>query len=163
PPPLTNAGALQYVPLFVLYPVVILLSRCRPTLLEVGLTGAWLLLALKGFRYVPLWVLMAVPVMARASYGIPWVAAFVDRHLSSTDPSSLFVRREGPVPWGVWSVVFAVLLVGGSPLLKDRFAKLLPQVVATDALDQLVDLHKEEAPDAVVFHSYNWGGYLTWQ
>ena len=171
PPPLTNAGALQYVPLFVLYPVVILLSRRRPSLLEVGLTGGWLLLALKGFRYVPLWVLLAVPVMARASYGIPWVRAFVDRHLSSADPSSLFARRAGPAPAGLWSVLLAILLVGGSRWLhavdesrppEARFVRLLPDVVDARALDELVRLH-EGKEDAVVFHSYNWGGYLTWQ
>jgi hypothetical protein len=170
-PPLTNTGALQYVPLFVLYPVVILLSRRRPSLLEVGLTGAWLLLALKGFRYVPLWVLMAVPVMARASYGIPWVKAFVDRHLSSADPSSLFALRNGPAPSGVWSVVLAVLLVGGSRWLhavdesrppEARYVQFLPDVVDADALDELVALHRDRTDD-VVFHSYNWGGYLTWE
>jgi hypothetical protein len=171
PPPLTNAGALQYVPLFVLFPVVILLSRRRPTLLEVGLTGAWLLLALKGFRYVPLWVLMAVPVMARASSGIPWVKEFVDRHLSSSDPSSLFVRREGPAPWGAWSVALAVALVVGSRWLhvidesrqpEAQFVQLLPEVVDAPALDELVRLHGDKQGGGV-FHSYNWGGYLTWR
>ena len=162
PPPLTNFGAVQYAPLFVLFPLIVLLSRRRPNLLEMCLAGGWMVLALKGFRYVPIWVLIVVPIMARASFGIPWVAAFVAKHLTSPDPSSLFARREGPAPWGVWSVALAVLLFGGSRLLEGRFAKLLPQIVDTQALDEMVKLHRG-APDAVVFHSYNWGGYLTWR
>src|SRR5262249_24102078 len=107
----------------------------------------------------------------RGSYDIPWVREFVDRHLSSTDPSSLFVRREGPAPWGLWSVLFAVLVVVGARALEKvddarppeaRFVQLLPEVVDAPALANLVKLQGSE-PDSVVFHSYNWGGYLTWR
>jgi hypothetical protein len=169
PPPLNNLGALQYASLFVLYPVVILLSRRRPNLLEIALTGAWLLLALRGFRYVPLWVLLAVPVMARASYGIPPVASFIERHLHSSDPASLFFSRKGGAVLTAWSLAFALLLIGGSRLLhyfdearppQARFVQLLPDVVDAPALDVLAGAMP---PDSVVFHSYNWGGYLTWQ
>jgi hypothetical protein len=107
-------------------------------------------------------VLIVVPLLARASYGIPWIAALVDKHLSSADPSSLFVRRTGPVPWGVASVFLAVCFFGSSRLLEGRFAQLLPEVVDTQALDKMVELHRDD-PNAVIFHSYNWGGYLTWQ
>jgi hypothetical protein len=162
PPPLDNLGALQYAPLFILFPLVVLLSRRRPNLLEITLAGGWMLLAIKGFRYLPIWVLIVVPIMARVSCGIPWVAAVVNKHLISDDPSSLFAKREGPAPWGVWSVALAMLFFGGSRMLEGRFAKLLPQVVDTQALDEMVRLH-DNNPDTVVFHSYNWGGYLTWR
>src|SRR5262249_6193862 len=149
-------------PLFVLFPLVVLLSKRRPNLLELVLAAGWMVLAIKGFRYLPLWVLIVVPITARASYGIPWVAALVDKHLISPDPSSLFANRDGRVSWGLASVATGLLLLGGSHWLQGRFAQLLPEVVDTRALDKLVELH-ETQPDAVVFHSYNWGGYLTWQ
>jgi hypothetical protein len=159
PPPLTNIGAVQYAPLFVLFPLVVLLSRRRPNLVELALAGGWMVLALKGFRYLPIWVLIVVPLMARVSYGIPWVASIVNKHLISADPASLFFKREGRTPWGVWSLAAAVLLLCGSRLVEGRFAALLPEVVDTAALDKVLELRKD---NEVVFHSYNWGGYLTW-
>src|SRR5262249_2241786 len=134
PAPLNGAPAFPYELSVLLLPVVLGLSKRRPTPVELGLTVLWLHLALTGFRYGPIWVLVAAPVMARASYKIPWVAAMVDKHLTSAEPSGLFARREGPAPWGVWTFAFAVLLVGGMRPLEGRFARLLPQVVATDAL-----------------------------
>ena len=168
PPPMANLGALQYAPLFVLFPLIVLLSRKRPNLLEWALAGGWMVLALKGFRYLPIWVLIVVPLMARVSYGIPWVAALVNKHLISDEPSSLFARRKGPAPWGFWSGVAALVFLASSHLLTGRFVQLLPKVVDAPALDQMVKLHEEfrqahpSEPDPVVFHSYNWGGYLTW-
>src|SRR5207249_4080491 len=103
--------------------------------------------------------------------GIPWVVTAVEKYLTSDDPSSLFARREGPALAGVWSGVLAVLLVGGSRWLHSfdesrppeaQFVQLLPEVVDTRALDELVRLHGDE-PGGAVFHSYNWGGYLTWR
>ena len=130
PTPLTNSGALQYAPLFVLFPLILLFSKRRPNLLELTLAAGWMLLALKGFRYLPIWVLIVVPLLARVSYGSPWVAAFVNKNLASTEPSSLFVKREGPGAWErVDRRIRGSCVFGGSRLLEGRFAQLLPEVV----------------------------------
>ena len=53
--------------------IVLALSRRGASLPELLLSVAWLHLALTGFRYVALWVVVATPVMARASVEIPYL------------------------------------------------------------------------------------------
>ena len=98
PTPLDNLAALHYAPLFVLFPLVLLLSKRRPNLLELTLSAGWMCLALKGLRYLPIWVLIVVPLLARVSYGIPWVAAFVNKHLVSTTRRACSSSGKGRCP-----------------------------------------------------------------
>jgi hypothetical protein len=120
---------------------------------------AWLHFALTGFRYFPLWVLVAVPVMARCSLGIPVIERFFESLRTATR------EGQGPAPAPrfvcVWTALAAALLVAGSTIIQGRYARLLPEMIPTQALDELLKRH-EQRPSAVVFHSYDWGGYLTW-
>jgi hypothetical protein len=63
-------------------------------------------------------------------------------------------------------VVFAAALLGGAKAAEGRFARHKPEIVPAAALDRLLALHAEWAREhgrpPVVFHSYDWGGYLTW-
>jgi hypothetical protein len=160
PPPFNEPGGYQFSLLILLLPLVLGLSKWRPTAVGLALAVAWLHLALSGFRYFPLWVLVAVPVMARASLGIPWIGRLFTRPGGGASPEPSAIARVGSA-W-VWTAVFALLVLAGSVYVKGRYARLLPQMIPTAALDELLKRH-EERPDAVVFHSYDWGGYLTWR
>ncbi len=157
PPPFNEPGGYQFDLLIVLLPLVLGLSKRKPNLLELGLATAWLHFALTGFRYFPLWVLVAVPVMARASLGIPLIERLFSSLPAPAPPGGSAPGRSG---W-LWTAAMAILLIAGSHVIEGRYARLLPEVIPTDALDDVVKLH-EERPNAVVFHSYDWGGYLTW-
>ena len=83
----------------------------------------------------------------------------------SEQGSGLFALRQGPAPW-VWSVVVAVALLGWAKSAEGRFARHKPEMIPAVALDRLLAVHAEwtqkHGRPPVVFHSYNWGGYLTW-
>jgi hypothetical protein len=159
PPPFNEPGGYQFSLLILLLPLVLGLSRGKPTPVELGLAVSWLHFALTGFRYFPLWVLVAVPVMARASLAIPWIeTTFANsRPGTSTPQPATGAVRAG---W-IWTATFALAVVAASIFIRGRYARLLPDVIPTEALDELLARH-EERPGAVVFHSYDWGGYLTW-
>jgi hypothetical protein len=158
PPPFNEAGGYQFSALILLLPLVLGLSKRRPNLLELVLAVAWLHLALTGFRYFPLWVLIAVPVMARSSLRIP----VVERLFASLQTEARTGQGSAPVRGWLWSAAVATVIVAGSHLIEGRYARLLPDMIPTNALDELVKQH-EERPNTVVFHSYDWGGYLTWR
>jgi hypothetical protein len=160
PPPFNAPGGYQFSLLILLLPLVLGLSKRKPTAVELALAVSWLYFALGGFRYFPLWVLVAVPVMARASVGIVWIERAFASHGKLAFPTGP-VGTQVRSPW-VWTAAFAILVVVASHHLQGRYARLLPQMIPTEALDELLKRH-EERPDAVVFHSYDWGGYLTWR
>jgi hypothetical protein len=165
-PDFHSGGAMRYELLLLLFPLVLALSRRRPSLLEMVLSVAWLHLALTGFRYVALWVVIAVPVMARSSMEITYLQDLARRWQLSTAPGSLFFTRQGAAPW-LWSVLLAAGLLGAGWALEGRFARLKEGgIVATKALDRflavIAEWRKEHGRAPVIFHSYDWGGYLTW-
>src|SRR5262249_48295705 len=57
-PDFHSAGAMRYELLILLFPLVLAVSRRRASLPELLLSVAWLHLALTGFRYVALWVVV---------------------------------------------------------------------------------------------------------
>jgi hypothetical protein len=159
-------GAIRYELLILLFPLMLGVSRRRPSLVELALSVAWLHLALTGFRYVPLWVLVAVPVLARASLEVPWVREVVRRLHGAGQGLASFAPRPGPAPW-VWSAATALALFLLARGVEGRFARIQPTMIPTTALDRFLALHAERSARLghrpVVFHSYDWGGYLTWR
>jgi len=159
PTPFNEPGGYQFAFLILLLPLTLGLSKRKPSLVDLLLAVAWLHFALTGFRYFPLWVLVAVPVMARSSLGIPLIERFFEslrnatKEGQGTAPARRFV--------GVWTASAAALLIGGTTLIQGQYARLLPEMIPTAALDELLKRHAQR-PSAVVFHSYDWGGYLTW-
>jgi hypothetical protein len=161
-----SKGAMRFELLMLLFPLLLGVSRRRPSLVELTLAIVWLHLALTGLRYVPLWVLVAVPVMARASVAVPWLQEQVRRLAATGQGLERFAARPGPAPWlGSAAVALAVLLLARGA--EGRFARIRPLIVPAAALDRFLDLHREWAERhgrrPVVFHSYDWGGYLTWR
>jgi hypothetical protein len=159
PPPFNEPGGYLFSILILLLPLVLGLSKRRPDLVELGLSIAWLHFALSGFRYFPLWVLIAVPVMARSSLGIPLLEMLFALRESPTEAGE--TAAPPPQSGWAWTASIAVMVLGASVFIRGSYARIMPAMIPTDALAVLLKRH-DARPDAVVFHSYDWGGYLTW-
>ena len=72
-------GAIRFEWLMLLFPLLLALSKRRPNLVELGLALLWFHFALTGFRYVALWVLVVVPLLARSSLAIPVLRGQLER------------------------------------------------------------------------------------
>jgi hypothetical protein len=147
-------GAFRFELLMLLFPAVLALSRRRPNLVGLGLSLVWLHLALNGQRYVPLWVMAATPTMARAALGIPWLRAVAERFT----PQGFASSPARPVAWlGTAAVALGILIWAH---FSPSFAQHNPALIPAAALDRVIEESKDG--NLVVFHEYNWGGYLTW-
>jgi hypothetical protein len=164
-PDFHGKGTIRFELPMLLFPVLLGVSRRRPNLVELGLSVLWLHLAFTGFRYVPLWVLVATPLLARSSVEVPWLRAQAER-LRQAAPDSFLFWKGRAAPGCVWSAVVAVALLGWARWREGTFAVHKPEIIPARALDRLLALHDEwqgrQGRPPVVFHSYNWGGYLTW-
>jgi hypothetical protein len=160
-PDFHRAGMFRFELLLLLVPVLFAVSRYRPHAVEIALCVLWLHFALNGFRYVPLFVVVLVPVLGRCSRQLPWLErAIVSKE---QDPRrGPFAIWTGPAPWA-WSAVACVALLVMARGLEGRYARHDPRFTPTAALDRLLDLHQARGPETVVFHGFNWGGYLTWK
>lgn len=172
-------GTMRYEALMLLFPLMLGLSRRRASLPELLLSVAWLHLALTGFRYVALWVVVATPLMARASVEIPYLREAARRWGLTAEQGSLFFTRVGRT-WGVWSALFAAgvclwaCVSQGEVIRKQQRAReeaaekddRVKVIIARNALDDFLEVakewEKENGRPPVIFHSYDWGGYLTW-
>jgi hypothetical protein len=161
-PDFHRAGSFPFELVILLFPAVLAVSNRRPTLVELGFALVWFHLALNGFRYVPLFVLLVVPMLARCSVEVPWLQDLARRWELTAEKSPLFASRPGRLPW-LWTAVAAVLLFAGARLGEGQFARHNPKYIPTAILDQLLELHREYPEPPPVLHSYNWGGYLTWK
>jgi hypothetical protein len=159
-PQFHGAGAFQFEGLMLLFPLLLAVSRRRPNAVELALSLLLFHFALTGLRYLPLWILVVTPLLARSAAGVPALAAAVSRLKQSGQGGNLFSVSVGPARWS-WTLAATLLLVAGSRLVEGRVSRILPEIIPTAPLDRLLALHSR-TPDAVVFHSYNWGGYLTW-
>jgi hypothetical protein len=164
-PDFHSAGAMRYELLLLLFPAVLAVSDRRPNLVELGLSILWLHLALTGFRYVALWVVVAVPLMARASMAVRALNDLAARLGLSAGPESLFHTPRGRTGW-LGSAVAALALIGLARGIEGRIPVHNQEIVASHTLDRLLTVihtfEKEHGRRPVVFHHYNWGGYLTW-
>jgi hypothetical protein len=155
-------GAFRFELLMILFPAVLALSRRRPNLVGLGLSLFWLHMALNGQRYVPLWVIAAIPTMARAAgnVGITLrVMGSITRSVMPTEgPQALIYSPTRPVAWlGTATIALAILVWAH---YAPSFARHNPALIPADALDRVLEESRDGNP--VVFHEYNWGGYLTW-
>lgn len=163
-PDFHGKGAIRFEWLMLLFPLVLALSKRRPSLVELALAVVWFHFAFTGFRYVALWVVVVVPLLARSSLQIPWLRLQARRFLDSGEGGQWFAPRPGR-PW-VWSLVGTILLLVLARGAEGRFARHQPEILPADALDRFLQLHADwrqaHGHRPVVFHSYDWGGYLTW-
>ncbi len=166
-PDFHGKGAIRFELLMLLFPMLLALSKRRPNLVELGLALLWFHFALTGFRYVPLWVVIVVPLLARSSLEVPWCRNLAQRLVSSGKEGrgSLFSFAPTGVPW-MGTLLGVVVLFGMARCAEGRLARHQPEIIAADALDRFLQIHAEwrqtHGRRPVVFHSYDWGGYLTW-
>jgi hypothetical protein len=164
-PDFHGGGAMRFELLMVLFPALLAVSARRPNLVELALALVWLHLALTGFRYVALWVVVTVPLLARCSAAIPWLNERLRTFGLTAAPGSLFAARPAPASW-VSPLVIAAALLGWARTAQGQFARHKPEIIAAPALDEFLRLHAEwrsrNGRRPVIFHSYDWGGYLTW-
>jgi hypothetical protein len=159
-PQFHGAGAFQFEGLMLLFPLLLAVSRRRPNPIELAMSLLLFHFALTGLRYLPLWVLVVTPLLARSAARVPALEALASRLKQSAQAGSLFSVSPGATPW-LWSLAGALALILGCRPIQGTVARLLPEIIPSAALDRLLALHAR-TPNAVVFHSYNWGGYLTW-
>jgi hypothetical protein len=138
-----------------LFPVVLAVSRQRPSPVALVLAILWLHMAFHGVRFVALWIGVAIPLMARAGRELPWLEKAIGRLQLSDDLAQALAPKHRPAFAGALLASLGLLVWGrwGAP-----FAYHSPQVVPAAALDRLIELADGEP----VFHNYTWGGYLTW-
>jgi hypothetical protein len=164
-PDFHSKGAMRYELLMLLFPALLALSKRRPNLVELGLVIAWLHMALTGFRYVALWVLVATPLLARSCAAVPWLQAQAERLRRSAPDSFLLHPGSVRASW-LWSTAVALGLLGWAKAAEGRFARHEAEMIPARALDRVLELHSayraSHGREPVVFHNYNWGGYLTW-
>lgn len=164
-PDFQSAGAMRYEVLLLLFPLVLALSDRRPQLVELGLAVLFLHLALTGFRYVALWVVVAVPLMGRSSVEIRGLLDLAKRWGITASEGSLFHTPTRRVGWG-WTVALGLALVAGVKPLEGRFARHDPAIIPAANLDRFLDVIADwEATHGRpprLYHDYKWGGYLTW-
>jgi hypothetical protein len=158
-------GAIRFESLMLLFPMLLALSKRRPHLVELGLAVLWFHFALASFRSVPLWVLIVVPLLARSSLEIPWIQQQARHLFSLREKGRLFHTCSGPAPW-LGSAVGAIVLLGLAYCSQGRLVCHQPEIIPSDALDHFLEIHAEwrqtHGYRPVAFHSYDWGGYLTW-
>jgi hypothetical protein len=163
-PDFHGKGAIRYEWLILLFPLLLAVSKRRPHLVELGLALLWLHFALTGFRYVPLWVVIAVPLMARSSLEIPWLQEQARRFIPSGE-SQRWLNVPGPVGW-LGSILAAALVLVLARGAEGRLARHQAEILPAEALNRFLQIHEQwrqqHGRRPVVFHSYDWGGYLTW-
>lgn len=164
-PDFHGKGAIRFEWLMLLFPFLLAVSKRRPHLIELGLALLWFHLALTGFRYVSLWVVIAVPPMARCSLEIPWLQEHARGLLSLGESHRLLTAYPNAVSW-MPSLLGALLLLGLARCAEGRFARHQPDIIPAEALNRFLQIHEQwrerHGQRPIVFHSYDWGGYLTW-
>lgn len=145
--------------LILAFPALAALSRKRISVLALALSVVWLHFALTTTRYSPMWVVVALPTLAALSCHVPWLkkmAIWATAWLrSETRESLLETPRKSPY---FVSLVFAGVLLFGSRWMGDFATQQSLGLLPTAALDKFLTTYRGER----VFHSGNWGGYLTW-
>jgi hypothetical protein len=147
-----DAGALRYELIMLAFPLLLAFSRRKSiSLVALALSIVWLHFALGGMRYVALWVVIVVPLLARLSADV--LLTYSGRKSSSGGgPQPALVR-------GGFAAVLAVVLVTiGWARYVDGYSRSAQQNIPTEALTYVLEHHDGRA----VFHDYNWGGWLTW-
>lgn len=164
-PDFHGKGAIRFESLMLLFPLLLSLSKRRPHLVELALSVLWFHFALTGFRYVSLWVVIVVPLLARSSMEIGWLQEQAHRFLSRGKGEYFLAMSPDRSPW-FGTLAAAFLLLGLARGVEGRLACHQPDILPASALDRFLRIHeewrREHARRPVVFHSYDWGGYLTW-
>ncbi len=165
-PDFNSGGAMRYELLILLFPLLLGLTSRKPNLVELALAVVWLHFALTGFRYVALWVVVTVPLLARCSVEIESLNAWFAHCGLNREPGSLFYTPPDRPAWRVSLLLAGTLLLLAKPL-EGHFAVHKQAIIASEAIDRLIALadewNVEHGRRPVICHDYDWGGYLTWK
>jgi hypothetical protein len=150
-------GAMRYELFILVLPLILAVSKRRPSFVALAISIAWLHAALSGQRYIALWVVVTVPLVARLSMSIPWFADMAARCQITPELRTFITTPPRPSRW-VATAAIALALACWSRA-SGSFAAISPHRIPTQALDELV----KRGEGKVIFHHYNWGGYITWR
>lgn len=134
------------------------LSDRRPAAVSLAIVVVFLHFALTGRRYVPLWIVIAVPTLAAFASDmrpLDQLQAWLTRSTSAGFRRYFLHRRSVSSPL-VTVGLTAILLFSCRwwPLVATHDPRNIPVA----GLNHLLHVYRGER----VFHSVNWGGYLTW-
>jgi hypothetical protein len=152
----------EYWPLALLFlggAASLALSARRRSLTDVGLLYAFALAALHAARHIPLYAVVATPIVTRYLVKRPPPAP------SEWRPSPIRMSAQGGRPWLIllnWTLVLLLALGAGA-----RVAWVLRDNRDVDAehypVAALAYLEANGLSGRRMFNSYNWGGYLLWR
>ena len=140
-----------------LFPALAALSHRKLSLVSIALGVVWLHFGLTGARYSALFVVVIAPSLAVLSCGLPWFNRLAGK-LTASDSEAAgkpLTRKRVESGW-VYSAAFAVLILLASPWL-GNIGRHNPQKMPVAGLNTLLEQYTGEK----IFHSPNWGGYLT--
>ncbi len=159
PPNFTNKGWFRIELLVLLFPALAVLSRRRLSPVALGIGVVFLHFGLTSARYSPLWAVVVAPSLATLSAGLPVLerVGALSATLLSPDLRKLLARKNPGASRSFASVVFAGVMLFVSPWL-GSLARHDQNFMPSESLDNLLSIYRGER----VFHSANWGGYLTW-
>ncbi|HYG98783.1 MAG TPA: hypothetical protein VD837_06595 [Terriglobales bacterium] len=134
--------------------LMIVSGKRAPTrdLLLLVLTGY---AALRSSRHIPLFVLVAVPVVAASLKALLEVHGW--KLVSRQDWATLPTRKA------VLHATLALVLVGAGATRALQVANSQKAFETSELPTSAVTFIKQQHPPGPIFHSYEWGGYLIWQ
>ncbi|MBD3673406.1 MAG: hypothetical protein HUJ26_07755 [Planctomycetaceae bacterium] len=151
----TGWGSLEALVLAL--PFLAMLSRIRVSLVLILTTIGMLHFGLTSARYTTLWIVVAIPVLAELATGVPIyqaVGQYLRKH-GSPEVSRLLATPGGSGS-PLLCLLIAVLVLAVSPWLPINAQHKEGRIPEAAAQYVLENYHGER-----VFHSPNWGGYLT--
>jgi hypothetical protein len=124
-----------------------LFSRKRSSITEIVLTAVMGYAALRSMRNVPLFAIVAIPVLSRHLQGIFPI------NLSKSKPSNLASAID--------LSILAIIIITG---LSRMVSELQNQKASERRYFPVaaIDWIKENKPPGNIFNTYGWGGYLIW-
>jgi hypothetical protein len=148
-PDFHSPGSIRIAAFIAALPALFALSRYRPKLTLLALSLFWLYLALKSQRYVPLWIIVTTPLLARAGAQIDWLNVRISR----MGQDDFFAARSGGwIGSFVIAAALAVWAASSQPIDHDK------TIYPCDGLRELGRLRQ---PGEVVLNHPDFGGFLT--
>lgn len=149
-------GAHRLELLILLLPICLALSKRSPSLMALGLCLLWLHLGLGCKRYMPLWVVVAVPLLARLSAEIPWLTS-LGKNLQITPELRQALGKPATHASPLFAMICCLALLTWSKFYDD-YSYHDPKHIPAAALDHVLEQHADKR----IFNHHDWGGYLTW-
>ena len=143
------AGSIRIAAFIIALPALFAVSRYRPKLTVLALSLFWLYLALKSQRYIPLWIVVTTPLLARAAAQIDWLNVRIAR---LKQDEFFRVRSGGWIGFIAIAIGLAVWAKFGKPVDHNK------DIYPCESLRELVRLRQ---PGEVVLNHPDFGGFLT--